>query len=363
MESFTATAPGRLCLFGEHQDYLGLPVIALAIPLQCRIEAIPTCDRVLQLRVPALDKTFLYNLEDLPSRQTSLDDADFALAAIHEAIADGWEFPNGAICTSTTDIVMQAGCSSSTAFCTAWILVLAKLAAKLEEVSDPLKLAQLAHKAEVLHFGAPGGTMDHATIAVGESCLRIGPGMWEIKRLGPLGAEDGVWVLADSGDTKDTMGHLKRCKGDRLELLEKLGGTWDAEIGGGLNQDHALLLRATLINRDTEREATKIWQASNASIGSKDEFTGERLGKLMLKHHEALRDGLNLSTPKLEAMREAAIVSGAWGFKLVGSGGGGCCVAWVPRERADAVSKAMIGVGAKSTWTIEKPSMGAKIMD
>ncbi len=27
------TAPGRICLFGEHQDFLGLPVIACAIEL------------------------------------------------------------------------------------------------------------------------------------------------------------------------------------------------------------------------------------------------------------------------------------------------------------------------------------------
>ncbi|MEC7694207.1 MAG: galactokinase family protein, partial [Bacteroidota bacterium] len=26
--AFVSFAPGRVCLFGEHQDYLGLPVIA-----------------------------------------------------------------------------------------------------------------------------------------------------------------------------------------------------------------------------------------------------------------------------------------------------------------------------------------------
>ncbi|MCH1575403.1 MAG: galactokinase family protein, partial [Flavobacteriales bacterium] len=30
-EAFVSSAPGRLCLFGEHQDYLGLPVIAMAM--------------------------------------------------------------------------------------------------------------------------------------------------------------------------------------------------------------------------------------------------------------------------------------------------------------------------------------------
>jgi galactokinase len=242
-------------------------------------------------------------------------------------------------------------------------MALAKLAGKLGEVSDPLKLAQLAHKAEVLHFGAPGGTMDHVTIALGGSCLRIGPGMWEVKRLNPLLPEDGVWVLADSGEPKDTMGHLKRCKGDRLAILEELGGSWDANIEGkDLDQDKTMLIEATLTNRDTEVGATKLWLTSGTKAGVEEDPVGKRLGSLMLRHHDALRDGLGLSTPKLEAMREAAIAAGAWGYKLVGSGGGGCAVAWASREKADVVSKAMVDAGAKHAWTIEKPSEGAKII-
>ena len=34
-------APGRICLFGDHQDYLQLPVIACAINRKLRIKAIP----------------------------------------------------------------------------------------------------------------------------------------------------------------------------------------------------------------------------------------------------------------------------------------------------------------------------------
>ena len=32
-------APGRICLFGDHQDYLGLPIIATTINSQIKIEA------------------------------------------------------------------------------------------------------------------------------------------------------------------------------------------------------------------------------------------------------------------------------------------------------------------------------------
>ena len=33
-------APGRICLFGDHQDYLGLPIIACAIDLFIEFSAI-----------------------------------------------------------------------------------------------------------------------------------------------------------------------------------------------------------------------------------------------------------------------------------------------------------------------------------
>ena len=34
-------APARICLFGDHQDYLGLPVIACAINKYMSVEGVP----------------------------------------------------------------------------------------------------------------------------------------------------------------------------------------------------------------------------------------------------------------------------------------------------------------------------------
>eukprot|EP00934_Nitzschia_sp_Nitz4_P006090 Nitzschia sp. Nitz4//scaffold75_size92586//24921//30479//NITZ4_004847-RA/size92586-augustus-gene-0.88-mRNA-1//-1//CDS//3329557681//6080//frame0 len=362
MQPFRAMAPGRLCLFGEHQDYLELPVISLAISLTTTIEVTPdpvSKSRVLEIQVPQLHQILRYDLDHLPPKQqASLDSPDFALAAIHEALEDGWDIPCGATCISTTDIIMQAGCSSSTAFVTAWILVLATLAGK-DLSNDPLLLAKLAHKAEVLHFGAPGGTMDHVSIAFGGSCLRIGPGLWKIQKLPAMGPEDGCWILADSGESKDTFGHLKRCKTDRLALLERLNGSWDTDHTSiALTQDENGLLAATLTNRECEERAFQLWTEDD---NRRSVERGAHLGSLMLRHHEALRDGLQLSTPKLEALREASLQAGAWGFKLVGSGGGGYAVAWVPNEQVDAVSKSLIEAGAKSTCTIRTPGAGARI--
>ena len=39
MKKILSTAPGRVCLFGDHQDYLELPVIACAIDRMMQIDA------------------------------------------------------------------------------------------------------------------------------------------------------------------------------------------------------------------------------------------------------------------------------------------------------------------------------------
>lgn len=347
---FLSTAPGRLCLFGEHQDYLNLPVIALALPLSCTIGVTPREDsRSLTLKFE--NKAWNIPLERKPPKQLAVnsgDDLDFVLAAVHEVMEAGWGFRCGADCVSTTAIPLQAGISSSSAFCVAWIQVLARLADH-QPALTPLEVAQWAHRVEVTHFGSPGGTMDHVTSAIG-GILRIGPGMWEYQRL--TMPQDGVWVLAYSGERKDTLKHLNRCKNLRLNLLEKLGGSWD-NINEELSNDEKVLLQATITNRDMEQKAATEWDSSPPRV----------LASYMGEHHAALRDGLFLSTPRLEAMNQAALKAGAWAFKVVGSGGGGCGVAWCSDGVAESVARAMKEAGAPASWIISDCSEGASVSD
>lgn len=378
MASFVSVAPGRLCVFGEHQDYLELPVIALALPLYCRIEVSvePSNDNcTIELHIPQLNRTNRYDYGNLPDRNRGTideslhpgnsappvlleNDPDFALAALQEAYDSGWRLHGCIMCRSISELPIRAGCSSSSAFVTAWIQALAYLA---NIPLSPLELAQRAFHAEVTHFNAPGGTMDHITSAYG-GILRIGPDPWHVQRL-PITfssitknvnggfSNSCCWILAFSGEEKDTMKHLHRCKTARLQLLEKIGGDWDNNADD-LSSDEIRLLKATRTNRDTEHCAAQIW------MNGIDDVRG--LGTLMIEHHEALRDGLHLSTPRIERIRVAALEAGAWGFKIVGSGGGGCVVAW-----GDAVAEiegAMKAAGATQTWIISNPSQGARIV-
>ena len=47
-------APGRICLFGDHQDYLGLPIIACAIALFIEVSAISNESEMFHLVMPDL---------------------------------------------------------------------------------------------------------------------------------------------------------------------------------------------------------------------------------------------------------------------------------------------------------------------
>ena len=57
------TAPGRICLFGEHQDFLGLPVIACAIDLAMEIVV-----NTIRLTIVCSPATKLENVQSMCSK-------------------------------------------------------------------------------------------------------------------------------------------------------------------------------------------------------------------------------------------------------------------------------------------------------
>ena len=66
---FTVSAPGRVCLYGEHQDYLGMPSVVMAINLRCRIHIEEREDRKVVWSSPNLGVKYsgefdLNNLEE-----------------------------------------------------------------------------------------------------------------------------------------------------------------------------------------------------------------------------------------------------------------------------------------------------------
>ena len=58
----------------------------------------------------------------------------------------------------------------------------------------------------------------------------------------------------------------------------------------------------------------------------------------MLASHESSRNDMEVSTPELDALVECLMDAGAIGARLTGAGFGGCIVALVPADRAEAIA-------------------------
>jgi galactokinase len=82
------------------------------------------------------------------------------------------------------------------------------------------------------------------------------------------------------------------------------------------------------------------------------------IGPLLTASHASLRDDFEVTVPELDVAVEAALAEGAYGARMTGGGFGGCVVALVDADRADAVAAAVAKAFANHGFT-EPVSFGA----
>jgi galactokinase len=343
-----ASAPGRICLFGEHQDFLGLPVIAAAVDRRIRIDGTRRGDRQFVVQMPDIDDEDRFEVEgDLPYRQAR----DYLRSTVNVLRREGMRFEAGYDCVMTSTIPINAGTSSSSAMIVAWTRFL--LATQPHDIaSDPESIARLAHRAEVLEFNEPGGMMDHFAAAYG--------GLIFVDTVPPFRAErlpaqlDG-FVLADSLQRKKTLEVLRKSKEDVLAgvgvLKENVPDFSLATVAHEeaarwyprMTPDSARKIAANLANRDLCQQAKAMLAGGQVDPPA--------LGRMLTEHHRHLSEGLQISTPLIDGMLQAALAAGALGGKLNGSGGGGCFFAYAPDNREE-VRRACEQAGAEA-WQVQ----------
>jgi len=348
MTTLRVSAPGRICLFGEHQDYLGLPVIAAAVSLRIAADGRPSQDCVFSLELPDIGAGTAIDPNGDQEYESSRDYLRSCVAVLRRR---GLTWPTGHSIRITSGIPIRAGVSSSSALVVMWLRFLIAASEQSPDVS-PEELARLGHAAEVVEFGEPGGMMDHFCAALG--------GLLYIDTQPPYGAErltaclDGV-VIGDSLEPKATLETLGRARSEVAEgirLIRGLVPDFDLARTALGSADEALpllplgparRLRANLVNRDLTVRALAALRANDASS----------LGALLIAHHEQLRDGLDLSTPKVERMLDAAAAAGALGGKINGSGGGGCMFAYAPGRTGEVMEAIRSAGGEPHAVTVD----------
>lgn len=345
------STPGRVCLFGEHQDYLNLPIVASAISLRISISGKRRNDNIIQISLPDISKIEIINLAE---SITYTEERDYFKSSLNILLRKGYTFSTGFDCTVHGRIPINAGTSSSSALIVTWINFLTQMSNQAEILSGE-ELAKLAHEAEVLEFSEPGGMMDHFSTSIGGIIsIDFLPTISVQKINAPLK----TFVLGNSNEPKDTkyiLAHVKNRIIDITAKLQKEDRNFSLltveeknlkEYKRFITDSQYQLLEGTIENRNLTKEAK---QELN-----KSEIDHKQIGKLLTEHQRVLRDILGISTLKIDSMIEAALKAGAYGAKINGSGGGGCMFAYAPEE-PDRVRKAIESIGSEA-FTIHSDS-------
>ncbi|WP_420149528.1 galactokinase family protein [Spirosoma sp.] len=344
-DQLLVSTPGRICLFGEHQDYLGLPVIAAAISKRIQIAGHRRTDNQVVIHMPDIGATETFELTPTLLYGRTRDYFKSAITILRRD--ENAQFSTGFDVNIHGNIPINAGASSSSALIVTWIHFLLQMA-DTPLMRSQEDIARLAHRAEVLEFGEPGGMMDHYSTAVGNVIYLESEPVIRLERLTP---QLGSFVLGDSGQPKDTLGILKHVKFGMLDAVAKVktyDPTFDLhttpleqanEYRTQLSSDELNLLRSNLSDRDILREAKRLFTS-----GAVDD---QLLGDLLNRHQDNLRDAKRISTLKIDRMLDAAMTAGALGGKINGSGGGGCMFAYAPNN-PEAVVEAIEKQGAKA---------------
>jgi len=335
------TAPGRICLFGEHQDFLGLPVIACAIALAIEITGSARTDSIFHLDMPDINQTDEFDAAEYLEYRHS---RDYLRAAVNILQRKGLVTSHGYDCTVSGAIPINAGTAGSSALVVAWTAFL--LATQEHNLpAEREDIAAYAHEAEVIEFGEPGGMMDHYTSALGGVLYMRFDGDPLVESL--RSTIDGL-VVGDSGVRKATtevLAQSRQAAQDGFEWLAqriddfKVRTTPLAEVEPllpDMPEQMRRCVRAQLINRDLCQQAYPMLKAMS--------FDRQELGEMLLDHQRHLREGIGVSHSQLDRLIGASVAAGALGGKLNGSGCGGAMFAYAP-EQQQQVKKAIERVG------------------
>jgi mevalonate kinase len=292
----TASAPGKVYLFGEHAVVYGEPAVPCAIERRAHVTVEPRSDARVRvqaddLRLEGLVVEYEGDLADAVAVDAPRTLAEAATSYVGEAVAQARaaaDAPEAGVDVHVdSKIPLGAGLGSSAA------VTVAAIAAGVRALGGRIEPAELAERSyrverEVQAGGASRSdtfcsTMGGAVRVEGEDCRR-------------LDAPELPFVVGFDGGAGDT--------GELVAGVRELREEYDFAA-------------------DTVRAIGDLVRRGESALAAGDLA---ELGRLMDVDH-GLLSALGVSARSLDAMVWAAREAGAHGAKLTGAGGGGCIVA------------------------------------
>ncbi|PWI47511.1 hypothetical protein CEE45_11315 [Candidatus Heimdallarchaeota archaeon B3_Heim] len=345
------SSPGRICLFGEHQDYLGLPVIPMAIDrrlylyywLDPKKSMIQICSDSLP-RIEKISHTDIGKLTGTPY------DYIKAVFKFYDNSIAGKILPSELKIRSS--IPIKSGLSSSAALLVSTVFLVANIVLQKNLTLD--QIADVAFHIEHDVLGISCGRMD-------QTCVSFG-GIFQMTTTANLTITpltlpvNSFFVIGDSEIVRHADTPLKHVQNSIFNILETLGNpdlqtlpTTSSSLKKLTNKEERII-QGILGVRENEKLALKELQSPIVDL--------TLIGSLLDEQHHFLRDNYQVSNPKIDEMCKVAKESGALGAKMTGAGFGGCMFALT--DSIDAARKIRAKLAQYGQCYIVQPSEGVK---
>ncbi len=354
-------APGRVNLIGEHTDYNDGFVLPIAIDRAVWIALRPRDDRQVTLRSLDYAADLTFHLDALERGDEGWAEYVRGVAwAMQEAGHElrGWEG------VMAGDVPLGAGLSSSAAV----ELAVARAFAAASGLDwDARAMALLGQRVENTWVGVNCGIMDQMVVASAEpdAALLIDCRTLHVETI-PLPSGTSVVVL----DTGTRRGLVDSAYNERRRQCEEAARAFgvaalrDVDEAAFAEKADALLEQTRRRARHVVTENARVLRAVEAMRAG----DAAALGHLMNESHVSLRDDFEVSSPALDVISDLARAApGCYGARMTGAGFGGCAVALVEADEADAFVRSVeaayrMRVDAEPSLYVCHPVGGAEVM-
>lgn len=297
----SASAPGKVILFGEHAVVYTRPAIAVPVSQVRATAQVEQAPEGSGLTLVAPDLSQRLKLQEADPKDPLGAIARLTLAKIQRP-------PPDAVLIITSTIPIAGGMGSGAAVSTA---IARALSTFLGHELPPAEISRLVYEVEKIHHGTPSG-IDNTVVAHERPVYFVRDQRMETF---PIGAPFHL-LIADSGIPSPTR-----------DVVSAVRTAWEREpIRYDFLFDH--------IGELTEEARTAIEKG--------DIY---KLGDLMDQNQELLEE-IDVSSPELEELMETARSAGALGAKLSGAGRGGNVVALVEEHDAQEIKQELLIAGA-----------------
>jgi mevalonate kinase len=311
MPAISASAPGKIILFGEHAVVYGRPAIAAPVH-NLRAKTIVSANpkaRTGSVHIQAPDIHLDIAMDDLAS--------DHPLATIVHGVAKVLEINHIPACTIriTSTIPIAGGIGSGAAVS---VSLIRAFSAFLGHPLDNERVSLLAYEVEKIYHGTPSGVDNHVvTYAVPVYFIKGHP-VAVIKVKKPF-----TLVIGDTGIRSPT-----------ARTVADVRNAWQTE--------------PSRYDRIFDQVGDIVDEARLHIEGD----LPDRLGALMNSNHKLLQD-MGVSSRELDQLVDGAIGAGALGAKLSGGGRGGNMIALAGPRNAHSIAQALRSSGASTTLITE----------